>query len=122
MRAKRSAQTRGAGNPQWKGGASVAVVSESGKQYRRQQPHIEAEKSVRRRRATELATPAWADLTAIRAIYREAARLTKETGQPHHVDHVVPLNSPVVCGLHNQFNLQVLPAFLNLSKGNRLSA
>jgi len=48
--------------------------------------------------------------------------MTKATGQPYHVDHVVPLISPVVCGLHTHTNLQVLPAFINLSKGNRLAA
>lgn len=112
----------GAANPGWKGGIAPLVVSASGKAYRRQASHIETEKCVRRKRAKHHATPAWADLTAIRSVYREAARMTKATGQPYHVDHVVPLISPVVCGLHTHTNLQVLPAFINLSKGNRLAA
>lgn len=122
VKQRRSAQFSGQGNPMWKGGASIKVVSASGRTYMRQQPHLEAEKSVRRRNTQGQATPPWADISAIRAIYREAARLTKATGEPHHVDHVVPLISPVVCGLHTQSNLQVLPASINLSKGNRLSA
>ena len=119
---RKGAIRTGEQNPAWKGGATTTSVSASGRVYRRQPQHVEAEKSVRRRNAQGQATPPWADISAIRSIYREAARLTKATGEPHHVDHVVPLISPVVCGLHTQSNLQVLPASINLSKGNRLSA
>lgn len=45
-----------------------------------------------KRKAAELrATPAWADMGAIKAIYIEAVRLQYGTGTPHHVDHIVPL-------------------------------
>ena len=65
-----------------------------------------------------LATPPWADMQAIEAIYDDAARLTWETGRPHVVDHIVPLNHPRVCGLHVLANLQVLPAKVNGAKSN----
>lgn len=65
------------------------------------------------------ATPAWADLQAIRAVYEEAERLTRETGIKHHVDHIVPLQSEYVCGLHCEANLQVLTESENCSKNNR---
>ena len=65
------------------------------------------------------ATPSWADLDAIRNFYDEAAHRTALTGQPHEVDHVVPLRGKHVCGLHVQNNLQVIPALLNRKKGNR---
>lgn len=72
------------------------------------------------RRALKLkATPLWVNLVEIEAFYVEARRLTIETGIEHHVDHIVPLKSKVVCGLHCPANLQVLPGPENLSKNNR---
>lgn len=36
-----------------------------------------------------------------------------------HVDHIIPLQSLLVCGLHCGFNLRVIPAEENIKKGNR---
>lgn len=62
------------------------------------------------------ATPAWlddADKMRIRQIYRTAhARgLT--------VDHIVPLSSTIVCGLHVPWNLEAVPAGVNQQKSNK---
>lgn len=65
------------------------------------------------------ATPAWADLRAIKVIYTEAARLRKETGEAWHVDHDIPLKHPLVCGLHVHTNLRVIPAIQNHEKKNK---
>src|SRR5450830_494780 len=65
-----------------------------------------------------LATVPWADFNEIRAVYREADRLTRITGEKHQVDHIVPLNHPRVCGLHVHYNLRPIPAGPNMSKGN----
>jgi hypothetical protein len=58
------------------------------------------------------ATPKWADKAAISAMYAEAQR----TGM--QVDHVVPLRSKWVCGLHTPANLQLLTPHDNAVKGN----
>ncbi len=97
----------------------VKAVSASGKSYRRSPRHIEDEKAARRKRAKAGATPAWANIEKMRAIYKAAKTLTDMTGVAHHVDHIVPLTSKLVCGLHNEFNLQVLPGAENLKKHNR---
>jgi hypothetical protein len=62
-------------------------------------------------------TPPWADLLLIREFYNEAARLTKETGEPWHVDHEIPLNGKLVSGLHLAENLRVIKGIENLKKG-----
>jgi len=59
-----------------------------------------------------LATPPWVDMRAISDVY-QLARRTNGT-----VDHEVPLNHPRVCGLHVPWNLRVVPAKTNFSKGN----
>ena len=65
------------------------------------------------------AVPRWANQKVIERIYAESDRVTKETGIRHHVDHIVPLKSKTVCGLHCEQNMRVIPAVSNLSKNNR---
>lgn len=72
-----------------------------------------------RRARQKQATPAWANHAEINAIYAEAARLEKETGIAHHVDHIYPLANPYLCGLHVAENLQIIPAVDNILKSNR---
>lgn len=64
-------------------------------------------------------TPAWADSKKIIEFYGIAAHLTRETGIPHQVDHIVPLRSKLVCGLHWEANLRVIPGAENALKSNR---
>lgn len=51
--------------------------------------------------------------------YHLAKLREKTTGFKWHVDHLIPLNGKSVCGLHTWNNLAVIPAVLNLSKGNK---
>ena len=83
-------------------------------------PHLGRANNARRDAARLKATPAWANRAAVNAFYREAARLTRETGIAHEVDHIVPLRSRLVCGLHCEANLQILTSTANRQKGNRL--
>lgn len=75
--------------------------------------------SAHRRAKLKKATVAWADREAIKAIYAEADRLTAETGVAHVVDHIIPLNSKLVCGLHCEANLRVITAEENGAKSNK---
>lgn len=73
-----------------------------------------------KRRAAELASvPLWADLDAIKQIYKRAVDLTGETGIKYHVDHIVPLQGKLVSGLHVENNLRVITATENMSKSNK---
>jgi hypothetical protein len=90
------------------------------KAYRQANPERGAEHVRARQTRKQRAMPMWADRDAIRAIYAECRRISQETGIKHHVDHYYPLKNPLVCGLHNQYNLQIIPAAENQSKGNSL--
>jgi len=73
----------------------------------------------RRRWFIKRARPAWADRGATRALYAEAKRFTHETGVKHHVDHIYPIISDTICGLHVPANLRIVTATVNCAKSNR---
>jgi 5-methylcytosine-specific restriction endonuclease McrA len=70
-------------------------------------------RNMRRHAAKMRAVPAWADRKKIAIVYEKAVAMGLE------VDHVVPLRSPIVCGLHVWENLQLLCESINIAKGNR---
>ena len=87
---------------------------------KRNRAYLNARKMLRMA-AKKLATPAWANQFFIEEIYDLAQRRTKlQTGgiKQWHVDHIVPLTSSLVCGLHVEHNLRVIPARDNHSKKN----
>lgn len=60
----------------------------------------------------------WADADHVNALYQLARIYSDHAGQKYHVDHIVPLKHKLVCGLHNERNLQILPSVENLKKRN----
>lgn len=94
-------------------------VQNYSRRWAEKNPDKERAKSTRRRANKKHATPPWADQAAINTIYAEAIRLEKETGIKYHVDHVYPLKSDYMCGLHVETNLQILTEKENIKKGNR---
>jgi hypothetical protein len=88
--------------------------------YEKNKPKFAA-KALKRLAKKLQAIPPWADMDAIEAIYKEAARVTAETGIPHEVDHIIPLQGKSVSGLHVETNLRVITASANRSKGNKFT-
>jgi hypothetical protein len=82
-------------------------------------PDKTSELSARRRAAKKQASASWADKTSIKSFYTKCTNLTKTTGIQYHVDHIFPLTSDYMCGLHVENNLQILTKTENMSKGNR---
>ena len=65
------------------------------------------------RRALKLkATPTWADFYKIKCMYNLCP-------EGFHVDHIIPLQGELVCGLHVENYLQYLLAVDNLRKSNK---
>ena len=99
------------------------VVQEYRKKWRDNNPELSrAQVSLRKRRHRE-ATPAWItqeQKQQIRGLYLSAQRLTEITGERYVVDHIVPLISDAVCGLHVPWNLRVITQEENLKKSNKL--
>jgi hypothetical protein len=86
------------------------------KQWLKRNPGKSTSYCSRRKAAKLQAMPQWLnakDLKAIDKIYTKAVKLRKA------VDHIVPLRSKLVCGLHWHRNLRVLSLKANLTKGNR---
>jgi len=91
--------------------------------YKAQNPELyKAFVSVRRRRHKN-AIPKWItpeQKLAMRNLYLQAQALTKATGERYVVDHIIPLISPEVCGLHVPWNLRVITQEKNLIKSNKI--
>ena len=70
-------------------------------------------KSKLRKLSVKKAAPIWFEYEMVKKVYEMACFYGFE------VDHIVPINSDVVCGLHCHANLQILHKEINGSKSNR---
>ena len=78
---------------------------------------IGAEKS-RRRRTCKVK---WANDFFISEIYHLAQLRSRLLGVKYHVDHIIPLKHPLVCGLHVENNLQIITQHENCVKRNKFN-
>lgn len=103
-------------NKKWREWRNENIEQEKkrNREYAQKNPDVIRRQTAKRRAAKLNATPAWADLKKIAQIY-------KDCPPGYHIDHVFPLKSPIMCGLHVENNLQYLPAKENISKGNKVS-
>lgn len=77
----------------------------------------------KRRAAIKMAVPLWYynefETLLVEELYDKCSILSALTNKVFHVDHIVPIQSELVCGLHCFANLQILTAQQNISKSNR---
>jgi hypothetical protein len=73
---------------------------------------------IKRKNSMSKAFVSWADDFILAEIDDLCTLRTISTGFSWHVDHIVPLISNYVSGLHWEGNLSVIPASVNISKGN----
>lgn len=93
-------------------------IADNKKQWQQLNTYKVNYSSAKRRAAKRKATPSWANIQHMESLYLIAS-LNREEGYDIHVDHIVPLQSDMVCGLHCEANLQLLYAKDNIGKSNR---
>jgi hypothetical protein len=88
----------------------------------RARPSMPAAGTVRAKDARNIAIARayceWSDTEEVIRIYIAASIMCDITGEKYVVDHVVPVNHPLVCGLHTHTNFQVITERENTMKSN----
>lgn len=85
------------------------------KTYYKNNQHKFLAYSKKRKTQTLQALPAWQSPVELEAYYYMATKFL----EGYHVDHDIPLQGKLACGLHVLENLRLLPASENISKHNK---
>lgn len=72
----------------------------------------------KRRQRVEIPMTEWDEFVVQEALTLIQQR-NKQGTTKWTLDHIVPLHHKLACGLHNGFNIQVVPDWWNFKKGNR---
>lgn len=94
------------------------------KTWKAANPELVIANSKHRRTKHKQATPKWLTQehkTQIKQFYLDAMLVSKVTGIPYAVDHIVPLRGELVSGLHVPWNLAVITREENSKKSNKIN-
>lgn len=88
------------------------------KEYNKLHPEKGAANAYRRIQRIKDAKPKWYETDLVKQLYLKRNELRDLWGMVLHVDHIIPIDHKLVCGLHCWNNLQILEGGLNSSKSN----
>jgi len=94
------------------------------KTWKKANPELVLANDKHRRTKHKQATPKWLTQehkTQIKQFYLDAMLVSKVTGVPYAVDHIVPLRGELVSGLHVPWNLAVITREENSKKSNKIN-
>jgi hypothetical protein len=97
------------------------LYREASRKHRLNNPAKKKADVIARKSGISTQTPSWANFKYMNLFYKLAKIEQVRTGKAVHVDHIIPIISDVVCGLHCEDNMQLLFAEYNLKKSNHYS-
>ena len=92
--------------------------------WQKNNPELVKADNKHRRTKHKQATPKWLTQehkAQIKQFYLDAMLVSKVTGVPYAVDHIVPLRGELVSGLHVPWNLAVITREENSKKSNKIN-
>ena len=100
------------------------VIMQYRRAWQKNNPELVKADNKHRRTKHKQATPKWLTQehkAQIKQFYLDAMLVSKVTGIPYAVDHIVPLRGEFVSGLHVPWNLAVITREENSKKSNKIN-
>ena len=101
---------------------AVKKKSDGRREYERKNPHKHRARIAKNRADNLKRKPRWIKDVfekEIKEMYQMATELEKVFPWKMHIDHRIPKQGKLVSGLHVPWNLEILPWFENIKKGNK---